>query len=76
MGCKPTRRLVFEELRKHFPFVYVTKNQPQHDQFPIDWTAELTAAAFERSVFVASRFELHSGELVNQIPWRQGRQRG
>jgi hypothetical protein len=74
IGCRPTRRFIFEELRKHFPFVYLTRHQPWHDQFPIDWTAELGAKASERSVFIASRLELDSTELVQEIPERQCRQ--
>src|SRR5581483_7135028 len=36
-GCRPGRRWVFEELRRHFPFVYHTRTQPDHAEFPLDW---------------------------------------
>jgi SAM-dependent methyltransferase len=38
-GCRPTRKWVFETLRQYFPFVYQTRTQPNHPEFPTDWTA-------------------------------------
>jgi hypothetical protein len=62
IGCRPTRRWVFEELKKYFPFVYNTLNQPAHEEFPLEWN-EITSKkygpnALVRSVFIASRIEL------------------
>src|ERR1051326_7281244 len=37
-GCRPTRKWVFDELKLHYPYVYVTRTQPRHREFPTDWT--------------------------------------
>lgn len=59
MGCRPTRRWVFEELSALFPCVYNTRTQPCHAQFPLDWRAA-PADGLIRAVFVASRTPLDS----------------
>ena len=57
-GCRPTRRWVFEELSRSFPFVYHTRTQPNHPEFPIDWKTLANAPPLIRSVFVASKQRL------------------
>jgi hypothetical protein len=37
-GCRPTRPWIMETLRRDFAHVYVPRSQPDHAQFPIDWT--------------------------------------
>lgn len=54
-GCRPGRRWVFEELRRVFPFVYHTRTQPRHPEFPIDWNNLSGAPPLIRAVFVASK---------------------
>jgi SAM-dependent methyltransferase len=54
-GCRPSRRWVFNELRRGFPFVYVTRTQPAHPEFPLDWSDLTGAPELIRSVFVASK---------------------
>lgn len=54
-GCRPTRAWVFSELQKCFPFVYQTRTQPNHPEFPLDWRAISPGHGLIRSVFVASR---------------------
>jgi SAM-dependent methyltransferase len=54
-GCRPGRRWVFEELRRVFPFVYNTRTQPRHPEFPIDWNNLSGAPPLIRAVFVASK---------------------
>lgn len=53
IGCRPTRAWVFATLRKNFKFVYQTRTQPNHPEFPLDWTVSLTGP-LSRAVFVAS----------------------
>jgi SAM-dependent methyltransferase len=53
-ACRPTRRWVFETLKKYFPFVYQTRTQPMHPEFPIDWTKIPADHGLIRAVFVAS----------------------
>jgi Methyltransferase domain len=45
VGCRPTRPWVLAELRKHFPYAYVTRTQPWHPEFPLDWNFEPVAGA-------------------------------
>lgn len=67
-GCRPTRPWIHQELRKYFPFVYFTRTQPNHPEFPLDWTAESFPADLTRSVFVASRLEINNHQLRPDIP--------
>jgi hypothetical protein len=64
-GCRPTRPWVFAALKRHFSFVYVTRLQPRHEEFPVDWRhPERHAAALARAVFVASHDPM-SDELLS-----------
>ncbi len=64
LGCRPTRRWVFRELSRHFEWVYVPKTQPDHPEFPLDWTVAPPNPWLVRSVFVASRRSLDA-ELLS-----------
>lgn len=75
-GCRPTRRWVFQELKRWFPQVYVTATQPDHPEFPLDWTADLSGNPLIRSVFVASRAPLLNSHLLCELPSRQQRFNG
>lgn len=70
LGCRPTRPWIFNRLRALFPYVYVPKTQPVHEDFPIDWTVapktELT-----RAVFIASRQPIDSPMLLSELPAKQ-----
>ena len=66
-GCRPTRSWMFHALRRAFPFVYLTVTQPDHPEFPIDWDVPLDHLKNIRSVFVASRQEIHSPMLSSQL---------
>jgi SAM-dependent methyltransferase len=54
-GCRPTRAWVFDTLKKYLPFVYETKTQPHHPEFPVDWTSIPSDSGLVRVVFVASQ---------------------
>ena len=54
-ACRPTRFWVFDTLKKYFPFVYQTRTQPIHPEFPIDWTKIPDDHGLIRAVFVASQ---------------------
>jgi Methyltransferase domain len=67
-GCRPTRPWLFEQLQLHFPHVYCPITQPNHDEFPLDWTAPKQHQAkhghgLVRAVFVASRSPLQNDQL-------------
>jgi DNA repair exonuclease SbcCD nuclease subunit len=66
-GCRPTRRWVFEELGRFFPFVYLTRTQPNHPEFPVDWSSLDHAPPLVRSVFVASKQPLSLPTLSPEL---------
>ena len=68
-GCRPTRAWIFAALRKQFAHVYLTRTQPWHEEFPLDWRRpELhPPGTLARSVFVASRRALDERHLSNAI---------
>ncbi len=70
-GCRPTRPWVFAELKKHFEFVYLTRTQPNHSEFPTDWTQPMAAGELVRSVFVASRHPMDLPSLSAELLDRQ-----
>lgn len=73
-GCRPTRLWVFETLTSLFEHVYVPFTQPNHEQFPLDWTADPPVdGRLTRAVFVASREPLRSPLLADFLPARQTR---
>ena len=81
IGCRPSRAWVVKELRKYFPHVYVTKTQPDHAEFPVDWDALKGLPVWDgisnhgpswRAVFVASRFGLETNRLLQEIHPLQG----
>lgn len=68
VGCRPTRRWVFEELRQLFPYVYVTRTQPWHEEFPVNWAEKPTSkSTLVRSVFVAAREPLNNPQLSDRL---------
>lgn len=74
IGCRPTRRWIFEELKKHFENVYIPKTQPNHEEFPINWSApEKHTGKFNRAVFVCSRKVLKNDMLTTKLLDRQWR---
>ena len=68
VGCRPTRPWLFDQLQHHFAYVYCTRTQPNHEEFPLDWTApEKHNYGLQRSVFVASRLALDSHVLSRDL---------
>ena len=73
-GCRPTRPWIMETLRRDFAHVYVPRTQPNHAQFPIDWTRpEDHTAPLSRAVFIASRTPLDNAQLAAELSDRQER---
>ena len=72
LGCRPTRRWIYDQLTLHFPYVYLPLTQPDHPEFPLDWTEPGSAAhGLARSVFVASRRPVRSSALSAELLMRQ-----
>jgi len=67
-GCRPTRAWVLRELARHFPHAYMSRTQPWHEEFPVDWTRDAPApAGLVRGVFVASRAPLDERRLSARV---------
>lgn len=69
--CRPGRHWLFDELKKHFEHVYMPITQPNHEQFPVDWTLKERPFKLVRSVYVASRQEIDSPVLKEEVPMKQ-----
>jgi Methyltransferase domain len=71
MGCRPTRPWLWQQLQRHFAHVYCPTTQPNHEEFPLDWTApekhRIAMPVLQRSVFVASRREIHNPLLSRDL---------
>jgi SAM-dependent methyltransferase len=73
-GCRPTREWVFEELKRSYPYVYATRTQPRHPEFPIDWAETAVGETqLQRAVFVASHSPISNPNLVTDLPYEQAR---
>jgi hypothetical protein len=72
-GSRPTRAWVRARLGDHFPHVYLTRTQPWHEEFPLDWPSAAGARRPTRAVFVASRTPIDNPALTDEIPVRQTR---
>jgi hypothetical protein len=66
-GCRPTRKWIFEQLSRSFPFVYQTKTQPPNPEFPTNWNDLTGATPLIRAVFVASRHALDLPSLSSML---------
>jgi len=68
-GCRPTRPWVWTILNRLFEYVYVTRTQPAHEEFPLNWTVENPDQRniLMRSVFVAARQPLNNPLLAEEL---------
>jgi hypothetical protein len=68
-GCRPTRQWIFKALKNLFPYVYLTKTQPWHEEFPVEWAnlAKSDREGLTRSVFVASKMPLYNPNLSSEL---------
>lgn len=67
VGCRPTRTWVFETLKRYFPFVYQTRTQPDHPEFPTAWTDLSGGPDLKRIVLVASKRSCDSPLLSPEL---------
>ncbi|MEJ0067851.1 MAG: methyltransferase domain-containing protein [Pseudomonadota bacterium] len=73
VGCRPTRRFVFDRLGKLFEHVYMPTTQPAHEDFPLDWTVSATVGRLDALGFHRVAPPLASPVLVPHIPQCQTR---
>ena len=63
-GCRPTRVWLFKRLQRYFEHIYVPVTQPNHEEFPLDWTApERHSTKLSRAIFIGSRVEIENDLL-------------
>lgn len=67
-GCRPARNWFMHELKKYFPFVYVSSTQPDHDEYPLVWPNDSASGRLSRAVFVGSRTSLSLPTLQETLP--------
>lgn len=72
-GCRPTRTWVRTRLTRHFQHVYMPVTQPNHPEFPLQWTTPPPDDRLVRAVFVASRERLGDPVFTDGLPTQQRR---
>jgi len=70
-GCRPTREWIFSQLKLHYEYVYATRTQPRHPEFPIDWSNSEADGTLKRAVFVASHTPMTNSNLLTALPMKQ-----
>lgn len=70
IGCRPTLSWVLEKLRNYWGYSYITRSQPDHPDFPIDWDLLETRLLY-RAVFIGSKTPLDNPELLTELPPQQ-----
>lgn len=53
LGFRPTRKWVMNELSNYFDYVYVSRTQPNHPEFPTEWGGKYKTECI-RAVFIGS----------------------
>jgi len=71
LGCRPTRQWLFKTLGQFFPFVYQTTTQPNHPEFPLDWSSASDEQGLIRVVLVSSRRPLETRLLSPSLLEKQ-----
>lgn len=72
-GCRPTRPWVYNQLKRYFDFVYMPITQPNHEEFPLDWSTAPANDRLTRAIFIASKQPIENAQLVEHIPRLQRR---
>ena len=72
IGCRPTRAWVMDMLRRYFGHAYAALAQPDHPDFPTDWTLPEAQLNY-RAVFIGSKSRLDLPTLVGEPPQLQAR---
>jgi SAM-dependent methyltransferase len=67
VGCRPTRPWIMETLKKYCGYSYVTKTQPNHIDFDLDWQIPVKKQN-HRAVFVGSKKTIINPLLLTDLP--------
>ena len=65
IGCRPTRRQLYDYLKTKFPYVYLTKSQPNHVELPCDFISQYHHTA--RFIIIGSNNLLTNNELTEEF---------
>lgn len=67
-GCRPTRSWLYKQLKNLFEYVYLPKTQPNHEEFPLNWTVPSKLQdSLSRAIFISSRERLDNDMLVQSL---------
>ena len=61
-GSRPGRLYIWNQLNKHFKFVYTIKTQPDHIDYPLHFPCNNSAS---RNIFIGSHIKLENDNFVN-----------
>lgn len=64
-ACRASRSWILDHLTHHWGHGYITKTQPNHPEFPLDWTKH--TGRNTRAVFVGSRTALSNPMLSTEV---------
>lgn len=73
-GCRPTRPWLFNKLSSLYDYVYVPKTQPNHGEFPTNWSAP-SRSELNRAIMIGSRTPIENDLLLDYLPEKQERLR-
>lgn len=66
-GCRPGRLFYYNTLKKHFPYVYMLKTQPNHPDYPLSFPTPSTSGTF-RNIFIGSHQPMKNKNFVEYLP--------
>jgi SAM-dependent methyltransferase len=74
IGCRPTRPWLFNQLQGLFEYVYLPKTQPNHEEFPVDWSKpDKHQADSQSAIFIATRDRIENELLTQSLINKQAR---
>ena len=69
VGCRPNRKWLWEKLSQFFNFTYACRWQPNHDQFPKDWSiVKPNKSSLTRMIYVCSSRKIDLPWALDQLP--------
>ena len=71
-GCRPTRIWLYNKMKSLFEHVYVPKTQPNHVEFPTNWTVP-SHSELSRVIIFGSREPIDNKLLLDYLPDKQER---
>jgi len=73
VGCRPDRRWLWKKLQALFKYVYCSRHQPNHPEFPLNWEASPinNSTRLTRMVFICSSEPINSNLITESLPVRQ-----